>query len=105
MRRAERKQKAIVAGLPPGEAAVLLETLTSGYEVAQQAARHAYSRGEQQARQELARDLRRLALQERAASDHIRSRAVARLSGRSPSRDGRSSLQAAGDSRELEAGA
>ena len=30
MRRAGRKQKAIVAGLPPGEAAALLETLSPG---------------------------------------------------------------------------
>ena len=104
MRLAVRKQKAIVTGLPPGEAAAFLETLTSGYEEAQQAARRAYSPGERQARQELARDLRRLTLQERTASHHIQSRATARLSGRSVGRAGRS-LQAAGDSREREAGA
>jgi hypothetical protein len=101
MRRTLRRPRAVAGGLPPGEAAALLDTLTAGYQRAQDAAERACSPTERRARQDLARDLRRLARHERAASHHIAERAEARQSGRSVSFG---ALQAAREPRDREAG-
>jgi hypothetical protein len=104
MRPRRRSQKAIAAGLPPGEAAALVETLTSGYQQGREASRRAYSPDERRARQELARDLRRLTLRERAAARQVVSRSAGKAHRAAPG--GRRPLsKAAAEMRDLEAGA
>ncbi len=104
MRRPERRQKAVVACLSPGEAAALLETLSSGYREAKEAAQRAFSPRERQARRQLARDLGRLTLHERAASRHIHTRAPDRQWGRDAEGEGWTLVRATGDPSDREAG-
>lgn len=104
MSRAGSRKSAIVTGLPAGEAATLLAALASGYQRAQQAAQSAYSSGERQARQRLARDLYRLARQERSAGYQARTGAPRLMPGPDLARPSKPYPAAARDQYELEAG-